>query len=217
MTDSRNFWRGVVVGILLMSAIAIGILQLQDGRAREEQTANDRRADSLQARLDAATAKSAADSVENARLAVVADSSSAAARRALTRSRPSFVSHPDPSAPAPGDTVKRALVMRAVDPVPFSVPQFMVDELAQQERQLQYVMRAWQDSERARLFADSVYIPDLRRQLAESGEVIRAERDRVADRDRALARKDRQLAIEKGKTKIAGVLLLIVGGIAIAR
>lgn len=206
MTDPREFWRGVAVGVLLMSAIAVGILQLQETRSLE---ANDHRADSLQAQLDTAAMKSAQDSIEHARLGAIADSSSAAARRALAaRPRPTFTVAPDTTPAVEGDTVQRALIMRAIDPVPFKVPQFLIDQLQEQEQALGYAMRAWQSSEKARLFADSVYIPDLRRQLDESGKVIRAERDRVADRDRKLARNRKRDLVTKAALAVVTLIAI---------
>lgn len=156
-----------------------------------------------------------AEAIEHAHWKHVADRSAAAARRAIEKPRTAFVTSPDTA--THGDTVQRILIMRAVDSIPFLVPRFLIDELAEQEREFAYVMQAWQDSEKARLFADSVYIPDLKRQIADGGKALRLERERVTERDGIIRQQDRALKVEKAKGKLGWLLALVAAGYAIAR
>lgn len=235
MTERQLFSRGVLLGVLLTTMLAVGAFTIDDSFDTIAHIENDRRADELTAKL--LSSERRGRKIEQMQLAAskVADSASrVAARLQAERRAPNWQvatgtvsTTPSTSASGSGqgDTtayigiIRRDTTGRAVDVAPILVPQFVLDELAATVKLLQATSFAWQRERDARLLNDTLTVPDLRRQLNESGDVIRAERVRIEDRDRTIEQQGRELArrrrfgFKQGVAAGGGLALLLIAAI----
>jgi hypothetical protein len=181
--------RLVFIGIVIGLSVALAVFGLR-ARAQEKHTALvDRRADSLAAVLLSQARKLRADSLEQLQLSRRADSLSGLAKARLERPRVVYVVTSDTASAASGDTVQYALVRRSIDAAAFRIPQYILDE---DEAKSAVFQAAWQAEQKARLFADSTTIPELRRHIAAAAELGQAKDDQLAARDRTIAAKSRK-------------------------
>jgi hypothetical protein len=166
----RSHLRAGLIGFVFAAAVGVGLLFLHDSYTKIGNDAADREAnhwakvgresmhvaDSLQVRLDSATAELDARHVELAPLvAKVRQFSASVTVDTAGDLRP--IDALNLSARQPADTVRMATIARkTVDPMPFIVPRFIVD--------------AWQDAAHLALSQDTV-INDYWRQLRESSTI----------------------------------------------
>lgn len=195
--------RAFVIGFVLAIALAAGALQLDQGYDDIATALHDREADSLTKIALASERRARASQAEQLRLGRIGDSLSTVARVALASAKPRDWSvssgsvAPDSRLPVARDTTDYINVARPIDPQPHRAPKFLMDELLAIDARLLIVSAAWQGERVARLHADSVTIPDLKRQLFDSDDRLRNAHQRIDDRDRTIARQGRELAIRR--------------------
>jgi hypothetical protein len=102
----------------------------------------------------------------------------------------SLVAVPLPRDSSSADTVELVRIARSADTtVSWIVPRFVVEERVFLVRMAFILDSAWKAERDARMFADSVVIPDLRRQNAKADEVIESQRIAIQLRDRTRGRR----------------------------
>lgn len=213
MTRAEKWYASLTV---LGLVVALGVIDaMRTPPAVTNDAARDATVDSLLGVIAARDGQIVVHGLENRRLQRAADSSARQLRAALARPSVAITARPDSSPQA--DTVARMMVMRAVDSVPFLVPSFMMQAIVDAEAQTAYAVKAWQASEEARLYADSVYIPDLKRQVDDGGKALRLTREQVDERDGAIRHLGHALKVEKTKTKAAAAVAIVVTVLAVVR
>lgn len=224
-TVQRGHVRSGVIGFLLALMLAVGALQLDQGYDDIVTVLHDREADSLTKVALESERRARASQAEQRRLSGVADSLSTVARVALAAVKPrnwtvstgtlaassplsvSPKQNPDPETAARADTTEYVNVQRPVDQAPHRAPKFLMDELLAIDGRLLIVATAWEGERAARIHADSVAIPDIKRQLFDSDSRLRNAYLRIEDRDKTIARQGRELAIRRRLGLKEGVVI----------